>query len=98
MTFVAVLQLILIYLLLIILGVYILVVLCKRIAKSKPIASTERAIKLREFIRTISNENEGSDSDEVELTHDQLMDEDVEFTTNTCGYIKAGDEMTLNYM
>ena len=102
MTFVAVLQLILIYLPLIMLGVYALVVLCKRIAKSKPIVSTERAIKLREFIHTISNENEGSDSDEVELTHDQLMDEDVEYNTNTCGYIKAGDDMdsqmTLNYM
>ncbi len=101
-TFVTVLQLILIYLPLIVLGVYILVVLCKRIAKCKPIASTERAIKLRKFIRTISNENEDDDSDEVELTHDLLMDEDVEYNPNTCGYIKAegvmDSEMTLNYI
>ena len=101
-TIAAVLQLILIYLPLIVLGVYILVVLCKSIAKCKPIASTERGIKLQEFIRTISNENEGDDSDELELTHDQLMDEDVEYEANTCGYFKAdGDtdsEMTLNYI
>lgn len=84
------------------LGAYILVVLCKSVAKCKPIASTERATKLQEFIRTISNENEGDDSDELELTHDQLMDEDVEYEANTCGYFKAGgdtdSEMTLNYI
>jgi hypothetical protein len=38
----------------------------------------------------------------VELTHDLLMDEDVEYNPNTCGYIKAegvmDSEMTLNYI
>ena len=95
-------QLILIYLPLIVLSVYILVALCKRLAKCKPIASTERAIELREFIRTISNEKEDNESDEVKLTHDELMDEDMEYNANTCGYFKASgninSEMTLNYI
>ena len=100
-TIAAVLQLILIYLPVIVLGLYILFILCKRVAKCKPIASTEQAIKLREFIRTISNESEDNDLDvdELELTHDQLMDEDVEYNANTCGYFKADSaEMTLNYI
>ena len=53
--------------------------------------------KLRELIRSISTEDKDDDSNEVELTHDQLMDEDVEYNTNTCGYFKATSdtEMTL---
>ena len=99
-TFLAVLQLVLIYLPLIVLGMYILVILCKNAVKC---ASTtdklvpERANKLRELIRSISTENKDDDSNEVELTHDQLMDEDVEYNTNSCGYFKAASdtEMTL---
>ena len=99
-TFPAVLQLVLIYLPLIVLGMYILVILCKNAVKC---ASTtdklvpERANKLRELIRSISTENKDDDSNEVELTHDQLMDEDVEYNTNSCGYFKATSdtEMTL---
>ena len=57
---------------------------------------------MQEFIRTISNEKEDNESDEVELTHDELMDEDVAYNANTCSYFKtSGDinsEMTLNYI
>ena len=99
----AVLQLVLIYLPLIVLCVYILVTLCKKRKSMVLIASTtdklvpERARKLRELMRSISTENKDDDSNEVELTHDQLMDEDVEYNANTCGYFKATSdtEMTL---
>ena len=36
-------------------------------------------MKLREMIRTIGAPNKVTDSIEEELTHDQLMDEDVEY-------------------
>ena len=57
----------------------------------------KRADRLREFVRAISTKSKENDSDEVELTHDQLMDEDVDFDANSCDYFEAtGDtEMTL---
>ena len=95
----AILQLVLIYLPLIVLGVYILMIVCKMVKKRKMIAFfasdklvPKRANKLREFIQTISTESEDNDSDELELTHDQLMDEDVNFDENTCDYFKAGGD------
>jgi predicted outer membrane repeat protein len=98
----AIVQLVLIYLPLIALCTYILMIACKMVKKRKKIVFSasdklvpRRANRLREFIRTISDEND--DSDEVELTHDQLMDEDVSFDENVCNYFKAsGDtEMVL---
>ena len=75
----AVLQLVLIYLPLTVLCVYMLMIVCKTIKKYKTVVFSasdklvpRRANRLREFIRTISNESEDNDSDEVELTHDQL--------------------------
>ena len=99
----AILQLVLIYLPLIVLGVYILMVVCKKIKDRKSITFfasdklvPKRANKLREFIRTISSKNEDNDSDNVELTHDQLMDEDVDFDENACDYFKATDMILHN--
>ena len=46
-----------------------------------------RARKLRDLVRTISSLNESSDED---LTHDQLMDEDVEFRA-VCDYVEDRD-------
>ena len=45
----------------------------------------ERARKLRDLVRTISLSNESSDE---EFTHDQLMDEDIEFRRATCDYVE----------
>jgi predicted outer membrane repeat protein len=98
----AIVQLVLVYLPLIVLCAYILMIVCKTVKKRKKIVFSasdklvpRRANRLREFIRTISEESD--DSDEVELTHDQLMDEDVSFDENVCNYFKAsGDtEMVL---
>jgi hypothetical protein len=47
----------------------------------------ERAKKLKDLVRTISSQNESSDED---LTHDQLMDEDVEFRA-ICDYVENRD-------
>jgi hypothetical protein len=47
----------------------------------------ERARKLKDLVRTISSQNESSDED---LTHDQLMDEDVEFRA-ICDYVENRD-------
>ena len=46
-----------------------------------------RARKLRDLVRTISSPNESSDED---FTHDQLMDEDVEFRA-VCDYVEDRD-------
>jgi hypothetical protein len=46
----------------------------------------ERARKLKDLVRTISSQNESSDED-LNLTHDQLMDEDVEFRA-ICDYVE----------
>ena len=100
----AVLQLVLIYLPLTVLCVYILMIVCKTIKKYKTVVFSasdkivpRRANRLREFIRTISNESEDNDSDEVELSHDQLMDEDVWFDENTrkSDYFKAGGDTEM---
>ena len=100
----AVLQLVLIYLPLIVLCVYILMIVCKMIKKYKTVVFSasdklvpRQANRLREFIRTISNENEDNDSDELELTHDQLMDEDVWFDENAreSDYFKAGGDTEM---
>ena len=48
----------------------------------------ERARKLRDLVRTISSSNESCDED---FTHDQLMDEDVEFRRATCDYVEDRD-------
>ena len=47
----------------------------------------ERVRKLRDLVQTISSPNESSDED---LTHDQLMDEDVEFRA-VCDYVEDRD-------
>ena len=96
------LQLVLIYLPLIVLGVYILMIVCKKIKKHKLITFfvsdklvPKRANKLREFIRTISNESGDNDLDELELTHDQLMDEDVDSDANACDYFRASSDTDM---
>ena len=101
-TLAAVLQLVLIYLPLIVLGMYILMIACKMVKKRKSIAFfasdklvPKRARKLREFIQTISTESEENDSDKVELTHDQLMDEDVDFDANACDYFEASGDTEM---
>ena len=60
----------------------------------------KQANRLREFVRVMSTESEENDSDEVELCHDRLMDEDVDFDANSCDYFKANrdTEMTLLQM
>ena len=98
------LQLVLIYLPLVVLGMYILMILCKMVKKRKMIVSDKlvpkQANRLREFVRVMSTESEENDSDEVELCHDRLMDEDVDFDANSCDYFKANrdTEMTLLQM
>jgi hypothetical protein len=54
---------------------------------SETIFIPERARKLRDLVRTISSSNESFDED---LTHDQLMDEDVEFGA-ICDYVEDRD-------
>ena len=48
-------------------------------------------------MRTIRNESDDNDSDEVELTHDRLMDEDVWFDeyTRESDYFKAGGDTEM---
>ena len=77
----AIVQLVLIYLPLIIMGVYLLLILCKHVVKQGCMSQTvtkmfipERINKLREFVQTISSLNESSDSNE-EFVHDRQMDE-----------------------
>ena len=67
------------------------------VLSDKPVP--KQANKLREFIRTISNMSGDNDLDELELTHSQLIDEDVEFDANTCDYFRAScdtDMILLN--
>ena len=54
----------------------------------------ERVRKLRDLVRTISSSNESSDE---EFTHDQLMDEDVEFRRATCDYVEDQDSPEDKY-
>lgn len=90
---VAIVQLVLIYLPLVVLGVYLLFVSCKQVVKHGFIKNPtvtklflpERANRLRDLVRTISAEDGDSDEDEDEFTHDRLMDEDVEYNS-TCNY------------
>ena len=49
----------------------------------------KRERKLRDLVRTISSPNESS-NEEIDFTHDQLMDEDVEFRT-MCDYVEEQD-------
>ena len=60
---------------------------------TKMIFVPERARKLRDLVRSISSPNESSDED---FTHDQLMDEDVEFRT-TCDYVEEQDSRLKTY-
>ena len=55
---------------------------------------SERARKLRDLVWTISSLNESSDED---FTHDQLMDEDVEFIRATCDYVEDRDRPQDTY-
>ena len=48
----------------------------------------QRTRKLRDLVWTISSPNESCDED---FTHDQLMDEDVEFRRATCDYVEDQD-------
>ena len=72
-----------IYLPLVVMGVYLLAICYKYIVKHgcKSHTSTlipKKANRLRELLWTISSQNEKSDSSEEEFTHDRLMDEDVD--------------------
>ena len=81
----AVVQLVLIYLPLVVMGVHLLCKCATECGSKSLLSSTtthfipEPAMKLREVIRTIGAPNKVTDSIEEELTHDQLMDEDVEY-------------------
>ena len=84
----AIVQLMLIYLPVIVVGVCLFVTICKYIVshgyRNQTVANSfipERAVKLRELLRTISSQNESSDSSEEEFTHNRLMDEHVEYST-----------------
>ena len=86
-------QTVLIYIPALIMTVFILVYFLKYICgccfgNFKPSSFIpERTRKLRDLVRTISSPNESSDED---LTHDQLMDEDVEFRA-VCDYVEDQD-------
>ena len=60
-------------------------VFCKNQVSTKTIFVPKRARKLKNFVRSISSLNENSESSDEDFTHDQLMDEDVEFKP-TCEY------------
>ena len=47
----------------------------------------KRARKLSDLVWTISSPNESSDED-IDFTHDKLMDEDIEFRRVTCAYLR----------
>ena len=86
----AVVQLVLIYLPVVVISVYFLAVfskyIIKRGCKLLIVTNPKRAniVKLRELVQTISSQtDENSDSTEEELTHDRLMDEDIEYIEGT---------------
>ena len=66
---------------------YVYRCLCKNQANTKSVFIPNRARKLKDLVRTITSLNESSDED---FTHDQLMDEDVEFRA-TCDYVEGRD-------
>ena len=66
---------------------YVYRCLCKNQTNAKSVFIPNRARKLKDLVRTITSLNESSDED---FTHDQLMDEDVEFRA-TCDYVEGRD-------
>ena len=89
-----IIQLLLLYLPLAVMSVYLFFILCELIIrhgyKNQTVAEVfipEGATKLREMIRSISAQDDNSDSKEEDFTHDRLMDEDVEFRS-TCTYFE----------
>ena len=89
-------QMVLIYIPALVMTVFMFVYLCKYTygcfctsQVSTTIFVPQRARKLRDLIRTISLSNESFDEN---FTHDQLMDEDVEFrATAMCDYMEEQD-------
>ena len=74
----------------VVISVYFLAVfskyIIKRGCKLLIVTNPKRAniVKLRELVQTISSQtDENSDSTEEELTHDRLMDEDIEYIEGT---------------
>ena len=97
----ATVQMVLIYLPMLVMIVLMLTYFCKYIYRclyksqvtSKMIFVPKRARKLKDLVRSISSPNESSDED---FTHDQLMDEDVDFRT-TCDYVEEQDNPEVIY-
>ena len=97
----AAVQTMLIYLPAVVMTAFLLIYLCKYICgcfsesqmSTKMIFVPEKARRLRDLVRSISSPNESSDE---EFTHDQLMDEDVEFRT-TCDYVEEQDSRLKTY-
>ena len=96
----AIVQLVLIYAPLLIVAICILAMLCKYILDKRGcknlLNSSNNTITLKEFIRNISTRDDDTDSCDEELTHDKLMDEDVQFLTG-CDYVNAKTNRDISY-
>ena len=90
-------QLVLICLPMMVMCVYLLIILCKQILKIMCGRKSQVifASRARKLVQVVSGKDERSDSNMEEFTHDQLVDEDVEYRST---YNCFEEEETLPYL